>query len=73
MNFHKPTLLLLFLSCFTQSIGQSIIVQPYLQNASANSITIMWEGSGCNPGLVNWGLTNSLVLYLPHLLLKLLP
>ena len=60
MNFHKPTLFLLCLCCFAQLIGQSIIVQPYLQNASANSITIMWEGSGCNSGIVNWGLTNSL-------------
>ena len=35
-------------------------MQPYLQNASANSITIKWEGSGCDSGIVNWGLTNSL-------------
>ena len=39
---------------------QPIIVQPYLQNASVNSITIMWEGSNCLGGFVEWGTSPSL-------------
>ena len=39
---------------------QAIIVQPYLQNASVNSITIMWEGSNCAGGFVEWGTSPSL-------------
>ncbi len=43
------------------SYGQQIIVQPYLQNASPNSMTIMWESSNCDPGYVHWGLSTSCV------------
>lgn len=37
--------------------SQQIIVQPYLQNASPISMTIMWEVDNVGTGMVEWGLT----------------
>lgn len=60
MNLFRFLIKLLCLFSLLSSNAQSILVKPYLQNVSANSITIMWEANGCNSGLVNWGVTNSL-------------
>lgn len=35
--------------------GQQIIIQPYLQNASPSSMTIMWEADDSGIGKVHWG------------------
>ena len=48
-----------FICSFFCLKGQSIIVQPYLQNASSSSITVMWEASSCIQGSINWGVSNS--------------
>lgn len=40
--------------------GQQISVQPWLQDAEPNRITIMWETIGGEESWVNWGLTDSL-------------
>ncbi|MFT5750994.1 MAG: hypothetical protein ACI828_001596 [Flavobacteriales bacterium] len=41
-------------------LAQTIIVQPYLQDASPNSIYIMWETDSMDESIVEWGLTNAL-------------
>ena len=51
--------IVLFICSFFSLKGQSIIVQPYLQNASSSSITVMWEASSCIQGSINWGVSNS--------------
>ncbi|MDC0230455.1 fibronectin type III domain-containing protein [Aureispira] len=60
MNFRKLVLLNLSLFYLAYSNAQNIIVQPYLQNATANSMTIMWESTNCDPGMIDWGTSNSL-------------
>ena len=35
--------------------GQSLIVEPYLQNASSNSIFVLWETDSGEQSLVEWG------------------
>ncbi len=39
--------------------AQSIVVEPYLQNASPTSMTIMWETNAANPGYIDWGTTDA--------------
>jgi hypothetical protein len=50
--------------CFFFSIqmltAQSIKVQPYLQNASPNSVFILWETDSLTESIVEWGLTDGL-------------
>lgn len=61
----KTNAILLFINlqflCSSLILGQNIIVKPYLQDASPNSIKILWETSNCNTGFTHWGLTDSLV------------
>ena len=40
--------------------AQSITVQPYLQDASPNSIHILWETDSGVESWVHWGLTDAL-------------
>ncbi len=40
--------------------AQIINVQPYLQNASPNSINILWETTDGDESIVEWGLTETL-------------
>lgn len=40
--------------------AQTIKVEPYLQNASPNSIFIMWETDSGDESIVEWGLTENL-------------
>ena len=40
--------------------GQDFTIQPYLQNANSNSITIMWEYSNWGVSYVEWGNTTAL-------------
>ncbi|NJB71345.1 hypothetical protein GGR42_001807 [Saonia flava] len=42
------------------SNAQEFIVEPYLQNASPNSMTIMWETSFGEESIVEWGTTQKL-------------
>ena len=37
--------------------AQQIIIQPYLQNASPSSMTIMWEADNVGNGAVHWGVS----------------
>jgi hypothetical protein len=55
----KKTLFILF---FLPMIGwsQNFTIQPYLQNANPNSITIMWEYSNWGVSYVEWGNTTAL-------------
>ncbi len=57
----------LVLSCFLIGTGvivaqekPQILVQPYLQNAEPNSITIKWETSSGEESIVEWGTTPKL-------------
>ncbi len=45
----------LFMTLYFMSIGQNIIVKPYLQNASPLSMTIMWEADNNGTGSIIWG------------------
>ena len=53
---------LLILSLYLPIIvlGQDFTIYPYLQNASPNSITIMWEYSNFDVSFIEWGNTNTL-------------
>jgi len=53
-------ILLLALSQTNESEAQNFTIQPYLQNASPNSITIMWEFSESDSSYVEWGTSTTL-------------
>lgn len=61
MKFHalmnKLLSLLIFLSTTSIALAQTFIVEPYLQDASPHSITIMWETNSGTESVVNWGET----------------
>ena len=40
-------------------LSQMLRVGPYLQNASPNTITVMWETSSIDESIVEWGNTSS--------------
>ena len=48
---------IIFVSMF---ISQEFVVQPYLQNATPNSISILWETDSDSPSIVEWGLVQFL-------------
>ena len=52
-------LLVILASCMTLK-AQTIKVQPYLQDASPNSIYILWETDSMDESIAEWGLTNEL-------------
>jgi len=45
---------------FSMLISQEFVVQPYLQNATPNSISILWETDSDSPSIVEWGLVQFL-------------
>ena len=53
---------ILFILFFLPMIGwsQNFTIQPYLQNANPNSITIMWEYSNWDVSYIEWGNTTTL-------------
>lgn len=59
MNRSLPFLLLFFFIA-SFSFSQSIKVEPYLQDANPNSISILWETDGLGESVVEWGLTEEL-------------
>ena len=63
MNKNKLAFLLnhVFLTLLpAQENDPKMIVQPYLQNASPNSITVMWETSSGEESIVEWGTSQKL-------------
>ena len=42
------------------SIAQTFIVKPYVQDATPNSIRILWETSSGDESVVNWGISEEL-------------
>ena len=40
--------------------SQEFVVRPYLQNATPNSISILWETDSDSPSIVEWGLVQFL-------------
>ena len=54
MNKLKNILILLFLSNAIFSV--ELIVRPYLQDATPNSIKILWETDSDSPSIVEWGM-----------------
>jgi hypothetical protein len=52
--------LIVFLFLAYTSFAQSIKVEPYLQDASPTSISILWETDGQGEPVVEWGLTEEL-------------
>ena len=59
MNRSLPYLTLFFFLAYA-SFAQSIKVEPYLQDANPNSISILWETDGQGEPVVEWGLTEEL-------------
>lgn len=62
MTFSRIYLLLsLTLFCGYSLTAQTILVNPYLQDATTGSIKILWETDGGATGLIRWG-TNAAAL-----------
>ncbi len=53
----KLLLLLVFIINIYNGLSQQII-QPFLQNLSANQVSIVWEANSCNSGELLWGENN---------------
>ena len=59
MNLKSKFLVLsILLSSFVK--GQEFVVEPYLQDADPDAITIMWETSSGEESVVEWGTSNKL-------------
>jgi hypothetical protein len=56
----KYTLLVFGLVSFGSLFGQTLTIHPYLQDASPNSIYVLWETSDGEESIVEWGLTDTL-------------
>jgi acid phosphatase type 7 len=52
--------LLLFMFCSLTHFSQSIVIEPYLQDAEPTSMVIMWETDSDNSTLVEYGLNTLL-------------
>ena len=52
--------LLVLVASYINLTAQIIKVQPYLQDASPNSIYILWETDSMDESIVEWGLTSAL-------------
>ena len=59
-NVYNILILLISLLPFSQMYAQSFTIQPYLQNATPSSITVMWEYSNSTNSYLEWGITPSL-------------
>ncbi|MCF6170604.1 MAG: metallophosphoesterase family protein [Bacteroidales bacterium] len=58
---NRLTIFIIFSVCvFPQLSAQTIKVQPYLQDASPNSIFILWETDSDDESIVEWGFTEAL-------------
>ena len=55
----KKLLILILIYAITSN-AQNISIYPYLQNATSNSITIMWECENCASSVLEWGNSPSL-------------
>lgn len=55
-----PLLFLFLLVCIGKTTAQTLLVQPFLQDAEPTSIVIAWEASDATAGMVEWGLTTAL-------------
>jgi len=51
---------ILLICLINQLEAQNITIQPYLQDASPNSINILWETDSVDESIVEWGLTDKL-------------
>jgi hypothetical protein len=61
MSRTPPFLCLIFISfCALSFWSQTIRVGPYLQDASTNSMTIMWETNTIDESIIKWGPTSDL-------------
>ena len=58
----RTTFLLLALSCCQLAIGQTIRIQPYLQDVEPNQVYLLWETDNGTESIVEWGLTEELGL-----------
>ncbi len=55
-----PAIFILLISAVQCLSAQTIKVQPYLQDATPNSIYILWETDSISESTVEWGLTDTL-------------
>lgn len=63
MKFNRTLVLILLTIPFwgtAQKKDITLLVQPYLQDASPNSIKVLWETSSGEESMVEWGLTPKL-------------
>jgi len=56
----RITIFLFLISSIHILSAQTIRVQPYLQDASPNSIFILWETDSLSESVVEWGITDTL-------------
>lgn len=56
----KPITFILFLCSIPLINAQTIVVPPYLQDATPNSIRILWETDTLEESIVEWGLSEAL-------------
>lgn len=57
----KVLFLTILAACLGYSLlAQNITIQPYLQDATPHSISILWETDSGEEGIVEWGLTDTL-------------
>ncbi len=54
---HGILISLLLLMPLSLLLGQTIVVNPYLQDVSSNAITLMWESDAVGQGYVDYGIS----------------
>ena len=54
--FKKSQVLIILFSIIGFLFPVDLVVAPYLQNATPNSMTIMWETDSESPSIVEWGM-----------------
>ena len=52
--FKKSKILIILFSIIGFLFPVDLVVAPYLQNATPNSMTIMWETDSESPSIVEW-------------------
>ena len=51
----KFSLIIVSIFFALNSIAQSVVVQPYLQNLTEQSVVVMWETEEANSWYLDWG------------------
>ena len=57
MDFKMLYKILISVVFYNNSFAIELLVEPYLQNATPNSIFILWETDSDSPSIVEWGIS----------------